>query len=217
MKTKNKFIPALRFRWLTPLYDWLVRKTSKETLFKQKLVEQARLSGKEIILDVGCGTATLLTTLTRKYPGIKPHGIDRDPEILMLAKEKVKDIGIKVQLQQSSSTQLPFESDYFDKIFCSLMFHHLSDDDKTKTLGEIYRVLKPGGQLHFADWGKPSSIWIRWRFLVVQLLDGFVTTNACLSDYVLEKMQMSGFFVIQTGRVKTLVGEIMLLSVTKPS
>jgi ubiquinone/menaquinone biosynthesis C-methylase UbiE len=215
MATQKNFIPALRFRWLTPLYDWVVKWTAKEQRFKQKLIEQATLSSNDKVLDVGCGTGSLLVMLGRKQQNFELHGVDIDPKSLAIAERKIKGSGLAVQLQACSVTQLPFEKGYFDRVLCSLMFHHLSDDDKIRTLKEIFRVLKPGGELHFADWGKPSSLWIRWRFLIVQLLDGFTTTNACLSEFVANAMKDSGFVVTQTSRIKSLVGEIELLKARK--
>lgn len=49
----------------------------------------------------------------------------------------------------------------------------------------------------------------------MQLLDGFETTNACLSDFVKKNMRAAGFSVVETGRIKSLVGEISLLKATK--
>ena len=46
---------------------------------------------------------------------------------------------------------------HFDRVLSSIMIHHLKTPDKIKTAQEVFRVLKPGGQLHIIDFGKPSS------------------------------------------------------------
>lgn len=220
MPTQKQYTPALRFHFLTPIYDWVVKWSSKERLFKQRLIQQAALIDGLKVLDIGCGTGSLLYMIGdkhEKHNKLELHGIDIDQKSLRIARKKLKRKQKNVQIHHAPVTQLPFNPEYFDKVFCSLMFHHLTDKDKSITLKEIYRVIKPGGELHFADWGKPSSIWIRMRFLIVQLIDGFNTTKASLTDFVYNEMLHTGFSVLETGRVKALVGEIVLLKATKPN
>jgi SAM-dependent methyltransferase len=59
MKRGEKYIPALGFDWLTPLYDPLVKWLMPESKFKSHLVRQACIQAGQRVLDVGCGTATL--------------------------------------------------------------------------------------------------------------------------------------------------------------
>ncbi len=58
MKRTADFLPALRFRWLTPLYDPVLRMAIQEGTFKRRLVEQAKLGAGACVLDLGCGTGT---------------------------------------------------------------------------------------------------------------------------------------------------------------
>ncbi|HEX3031906.1 MAG TPA: class I SAM-dependent methyltransferase [Bacillota bacterium] len=51
----------------------------------------------------------------------------------------------------------PYCNDEFDRVVSSLMFHHLTLAEKYLAMKEIYRVLKPGRELHIADFGKPSN------------------------------------------------------------
>jgi ubiquinone/menaquinone biosynthesis C-methylase UbiE len=72
---------------------------------------------------------------------------------------------------------LPFEDKSFDKVYSSLVFHQLDSVTKLKCLLEINRILKPEGELIIGDWGKAKTKWMRFSFYLVQLLDGFKTTN----------------------------------------
>ena len=53
---------------------------------------------------------------------------------------------------------MPYGDGSFDRVFSSFMFHHLAADEKTATLGEIRRVLKPGGSLHLLDFVREHSV-----------------------------------------------------------
>ncbi len=64
MKTNQKsdekrYIPALSFRWLTPLYDPLLKWVMREETFVCKLVQQANIQPRMKVHDLGCGTGTL--------------------------------------------------------------------------------------------------------------------------------------------------------------
>ena len=54
-----KYIPALRYDWLTSLYDPILKLTLREAEFKNHLVKTASLQPGQRVLDLGCGTATL--------------------------------------------------------------------------------------------------------------------------------------------------------------
>ena len=55
----DKYIPALRFDWLTTIYDPIVRLTTRETAFKTALVTQIKVGPGDRVLDLACGTGTL--------------------------------------------------------------------------------------------------------------------------------------------------------------
>ncbi|MBK9958913.1 MAG: hypothetical protein IPP11_10030 [Chitinophagaceae bacterium] len=64
-----KFISALRFKWLTPAYDFLIGATMPEQKIKQSLIDIAYLTDGATVLDFGCGTATL--TIMAKDIGLQ--------------------------------------------------------------------------------------------------------------------------------------------------
>ncbi|MCA9999255.1 MAG: hypothetical protein KDE56_26000 [Anaerolineales bacterium] len=61
----NRYIPALSFKWLTPLYDPLLKWGMDEENFKRKLIRQANIQPRMNILDLGCGTG-LMTKYIRR-------------------------------------------------------------------------------------------------------------------------------------------------------
>ena len=65
--SESRYIPALSSRWLTPLYDPLLRWGMREETFKSRLIERADIQAGQHVLDLGCGTGTL--TLMLKQSG----------------------------------------------------------------------------------------------------------------------------------------------------
>ena len=212
MSTKRNepsYIPALKYHWLTHLYDPIVALTTREHHVKTCLIEQAQISERSQVLDIGCGTGTLAIMVKRRFPSAGVYGIDADAQILGIANRKANTYGIKIHLDHGYSYALPYDDNRFDRVLSSLFFHHLTRTDKERTLREIYRVLKPGGQLHVADWGKPSSALARGLFLTVQLLDGFETTRDNIEGLLPQLMEAAGFNEVnRVGEVPTMYGTL---------
>jgi ubiquinone/menaquinone biosynthesis C-methylase UbiE len=172
-----KYIPALSYDALTPLYDWVVRLTVREKKFKTALISQANFSDGQRVLDLACGTGTLAVLIKEAYPKVEVTGIDGDAKILAIAKRKAAQKGVDIQFDEGLSFELPYADESFDRVVSSLFFHHLTRADKLKTLREVWRVLKPGGELHIADWGLPSNLPMKIASSGIELLDGAETTG----------------------------------------
>jgi ubiquinone/menaquinone biosynthesis C-methylase UbiE len=209
---------ALRYAWLTSVYDPVVRWTCRETKFKAELVRQAGLSPGDLVLDLACGTATLTILMKESCPGADIIGLDGSEQILETARKKAAGAGVELSFFQALSYEMPFEDARFDRVVSSLLFHHLNRDHKQLTLEDVYRVLKPGGELHVADWGKAPNAFFRAAFGVVQLLDGFVTTRDSIAGMLPDYMEKAGFNqVAETSRVLTPLGSVSLYKAVKPA
>lgn len=214
--TKTKFIPALRFKWLTPLYDLLIGITMPETKIKRYLIEAASINTGSTVLDFGCGTGTLTIMAKETSPGSKVTGIDIDVQILNKAIQKVKETKMDIFLLDYDGMHLPFQRNAFDRVISCLVFHHLDTDTKQNMLAEIFRVLNKDGQLLIADFGLSKS-WIqRTLFNIIRGLDGFKPTDANAKGLLPELIADSGF---KNGdiqrRFKTMFGEVQIISAEK--
>lgn len=217
MKSKPNYIPALRYDWLTKLYDPLLSLTMPETKFKTALVKQASILPNEKVLDFGCGSLTLSLMAKAAQPSAAIYAVDIDKNILEIAEKKLKRAGEEILLQRYDGKVLPYSSGQFDKVISSLVFHHLDFSQKQNALKEIFRVLKPGGELHVADWGKAKNQLMRIAFYTVQLLDGFETTEANVKGVLPGYFEEAGLReVLETKTFQTSFGTLSLYKAIKP-
>lgn len=208
----NEYIPALRFDALTPLYDTVVRRTTRETVFKNALVEQARVAANHRVLDLACGTGTLAILLKKAAPNAEIIGVDGDPKILELARGKARKTGnFEIRFDEGMSFDLPYAEESFDRVVSSLFFHHLTRENKLKTFGEVRRVLAPEGELHVADWGLPADFTMKLASRLIQMLDGFETTADNFDGRLPELIREAGFQEVkETDFYNTVFGTIRL-------
>lgn len=211
MVSKNeKYVPALSYDFLTPLYDPIVALTTRERTFKRALLRQIDLRAENRTLDFGCGTASLTIALKKACPRAEIFGLDGDAKILEIARCKVEKADVEIVLDAGLSYEMPYADGFFDSAVSSLFFHHLTFENKRKTLREIFRVLKPGGFLHVADWGKPANPLMKLASMPVQWLDG-ATTKDSFQGLLPKLMSEAGFAkIVETARFDSAFGTIRL-------
>ena len=208
---QDNYIPALGFHFLTPAYDAVVRMTTRERTFKAALVVQADAQAGQRVLDLACGTGTLAIWIKKSCPGAEVVAIDGDIKILDRARSKARRAGAVIQFDQGLSYDLPYPDGHFDCVTSSLFFHHLSWADKERTARELHRVIRPGGQLHVADWGRATGLLMRAAFFGIQLLDGFENTRDHVKGKLPELFTAAGFVeVSQTQAFSTAFGTMAL-------
>jgi ubiquinone/menaquinone biosynthesis C-methylase UbiE len=213
-----EYVPALRFRALTGVYDPVVRATTREAEFKRRLLAQAEIRPGHSVLDLACGTGTLAIEAKRRTPGAEVAGVDGDPEMLARAAEKARSAGVAVELDEGLSTGLPYGDARFDRVLSTLFFHHLDRDAKRATAAEIARVLQPGGELHVADWGRPSDPFMAAASWPVRLLDGLDVTRENFDGSLPGLIAAGGLEdVAERDRLRTPLGTMVLLSARAPA
>ncbi|MCH1481976.1 MAG: class I SAM-dependent methyltransferase [Candidatus Poseidoniaceae archaeon] len=130
------------------------------------------------VLDVVCGPGSFAEDIV----GVDLTCLDPSPEMLKVAKKRV-DLARNTRGEspadyvQAIAESIPLPDNSYDRVFCLFSFRDFQD--KEKGLGEILRVLKPGGQLVICDAGKAN--WVHgfagriWMSTVVQIMARYVT------------------------------------------
>jgi len=138
---------------------------------KEKRIGEILRNRKGIIniLDLACGTGNFLKAQQGyfKNPRLYWHGCDLSEEMFNIAKRKVKNVDLK----KADAAKLPYPANYFDMISCNWAFQHFAD--KTKSIKEIYRILKPNGIFIFKNIS-PEMMplwWVYALFLSTRQID----------------------------------------------
>ena len=130
---------------LAEVYDtkwsFYVEITTRETIARLSLRHTDQL------LDIGCGTGTLLHHLSATHPVAQLSGVDPVAEMLAVARHRLSPATV---LREGWAEHLPFEAEQFDVVVSCNMFHYIRQP--VAALREMRRVLRPGGQLIITDW-----------------------------------------------------------------
>lgn len=109
----------------------------------------ANADGKSL-LDLGCGTGSLIELLARRFPDARITGVDPSRRMLDRSLERLEDRD-NVELLEGHALSIPCRSEEFDYITSNLALHHVEPNDRYRCARELARVLKRGGSLVYAD------------------------------------------------------------------
>jgi ubiquinone/menaquinone biosynthesis C-methylase UbiE len=211
----ERYVPAAGRPAFTRLYDTVVALTMREATFRGRLRAQILdgLARGAAVVDVGSGTGTLAVALAAG--GAAVTGVDGDPEVLALS--RAKPGADAVQWRKGLATALPLPGASADRVVMSLLLHHLDAASKRTALAEALRILRPGGRLHVADWGRPRDPLMRAAAWALQRVDGAEGLREHLSGDVPVLLADAGFVAVAIrDRLRTGWGSLELLSALRP-
>jgi len=207
-----RFVPAGGRPAFTGAYDITMRLTMREGAWRGGLVRDVLHGGPRAVLDLGCGTGTLTVAMEDAAPQASLTGVDGDPQVLERARAKARP-GSSIAWVESLADALPFEDASFDRVVSSLLFHHLVPEVKRAALAEARRVLRPGGRLHVADWGRPRDPAMAMAFFALRLVDGLENTRDHATGAFPAMLADAGFGGVRLeNRLRTAWGSLELLS-----
>ena len=118
-----------------------VDRCTRATLARFTISEAAR------VVDIGCGTGVLLGHLVETLSAENLVGADLTPAMLNVAQVHLP---AATSLQIARAEALPLSASTFDVALSCSVFHYISEPQRA--LREMYRVLRPGGQIVITDW-----------------------------------------------------------------
>jgi ubiquinone/menaquinone biosynthesis C-methylase UbiE len=148
--TQRDYLPAMGRHSLLFLYDPFTRLAGVGRLYDE-LLDRAAVRPGHRVLEIGCGTGNVVLRLARRTPGAEVLGTDPDPAALRRGRRKAARRGLPVTFELAFADDLPMPDASMDRVLSCYMLHHLDGPDKPRTMAEIRRVLRPGGELHLVD------------------------------------------------------------------
>lgn len=179
-----------------------IRAFIQEYIEIKRLRKLSSLPAWRKVLEIGCGNGNGVR-LIRKYFSPKfIYAIDLDERMIKIAKEKNAHSSTKFEL--ASATKLCYEQDYFDAIFDFWIIHHIPN--WRNCIDELYRVLKPGGEIILEDYSLDTFSTFFWRFLKRVLKhpyddmyteEEFITYLKTKGFSIEQEKKYSGFFLLR--------------------
>jgi len=155
-------------------YDAFIRMHSRrdEDDTRSFLVGSALLENKEVprILDICCGTGSVILAFEESYPQSVAIGYDFSPGMLRKALEK--NITGRVIFVEGDAADLPFANDSFDVVTCSHALYELKGQTRKKALREMQRVVHPDGRVLLMEHEIPKHPVIKLLFYIRMLSMG---------------------------------------------
>jgi ubiquinone/menaquinone biosynthesis C-methylase UbiE len=160
------------------------------------------------VLEVAVGTGLNLPF----YPAqVRLTGVDLSPAMLAVARQRGADLGRAVDLREADAQALPFPDAHFDTVVCTLSLCTVPDE--RAAIGEMWRVLRPGGRLLLLD--HIGSRW--WPVWAVQRLVEVFTARS--GEYQTRRplplVRAAGFEVTESQRLK--IGTVERVAARKPA
>ncbi len=116
------------------------------------------------LLDVAVGTGDLAIEALQQQKISHVTGIDISDGMMQIAEAKLKRLGLdgKVQLRHADCAQMPFADASFDAVTCGYGVRNFACLDQS--LAEMYRVLRPSGELRILEFTYPTNLIIRFFY-----------------------------------------------------
>lgn len=149
-------------------WDWKIVKDDLSCPWKIPSIESYYLLnrwenlGFKSFLDLGCGLGR--HTVLFASNGFDTYGFDISSDGLNKTKEWLDSLGLKANLVEGDMLSLPYADELFDSILCRNVISHQDTCGVEKIIGELKRVLKPGGECYLtlgskSTWGFKQTSW----------------------------------------------------------
>ncbi|MDX2010932.1 MAG: bifunctional demethylmenaquinone methyltransferase/2-methoxy-6-polyprenyl-1,4-benzoquinol methylase UbiE [Myxococcaceae bacterium] len=177
------------FTQIAPRYDVTndVLSMGTHRLWRKTAVRLSRVKAGDAVLDCATGTGDLAIDFKRAVgPSGTVKGTDFNAAMLSSAPAKAKALGLDISFEVADAMKLPYPAQQFD--VSSISFGIRNVDDPKVCLGELARVVKPGGRVVVLEFGQPEgvfgAVFRLYAKLVMPLIGQVLTGNRAAYEYL---------------------------------
>ncbi|MCB1045486.1 MAG: ubiquinone/menaquinone biosynthesis methyltransferase [Acidobacteria bacterium] len=157
------------FQDIAPVYDRMnqIMTLGRVRAWRKELVQGLKLKSGQCVLDLATGTGDIAFEMLRQQPDLQVWATDFSVNMMQLGRKRTG--ADKMHWVSADAHLLPFKNESFDAVSCGFLLRNASD--RKQVIGEIYRVLKPGGVFASLDTMPPAGpfkpmIWLACRVAV---------------------------------------------------
>jgi len=219
MSDQKDFVPALGRAELTGDYDRVIAVMTRERRWRAGLLDLLDPVDGELIVDIGAGTGSQAIAVKARCPGARVVGVDPDPAVLGIAREKAEAASVEVEWIEAYGDEADrtLGAAVADKVISSLVLHQCDVPVKAEILKAMVRLGKPNARVVIADYGLQRTLLMRLLFRQVQALDGWERTGFNAKGKLPELMAEAGLVDVAERRViPTPTGSISLYVAATP-
>lgn len=131
------------------------------------------------LLDIGCGPGTYARKIALRHPGLLAIGVDRSTRQLRRARQHAEGTGVtNCRFVHGDALALPFPDASVDAVVASRLLMVLVDQERA--LGEMYRVLRPGGRCFIAE--PRPGLWTGIPMIIMRIAGGITSAGLLAPD-----------------------------------
>lgn len=188
---KKEFVEQM-FDDIAPTYDKLnhILSLNVDKGWRRKAVRRIVATRPKHVLDVACGTGDFAIALSQA--GVeKVTGVDISQGMLDVGEEKVKALGLNIEMHVDDCEHLSIADDTFDAV--SVAFGVRNFEHLQRGLNEMQRVMRPGGLVCIVELSVPSNTLLRWAYKlyflhILPFVGGLVSGNRNAYRYLPESV-----------------------------
>lgn len=185
------------FSKVAPKYDLMndVMSLGLHRCWKQYLVRVAKIKPDYKVCDLASGTGDVALLIASKLGDNGEITLsDINPDMLKIGRDKIFDKGLikKAKTVVANAEELPFADNSFDLVTMAFGLRNVTD--KKQALREMYRIVKPGGNVLVMEFSAPEnklvqSLYDKYSFNLIPKLGEFFANDAASYKYLVESIR----------------------------
>ena len=176
-----------------------------EKRLRRKGLELLAIVPGEVVLEIGTGTGYTLREIAGSVGSEgKAYGIDITPEMISITRKRLERAGLidRVELDEGDARSMPYQDAKFDAVYMAATLELFDTPDIPRVLGEIGRILNPGGRLGVVSLereGREGSVFVKCYEWLHNVFPGYAS---CRPIYVEEAIKQAGYEVVKSEEVQ---------------